>query len=808
MSFTDDAGNAETLTSAATAAVANAQTTTTYVSNIDQGDDSDWSDSVSRAQSFTTGSQSGGYTVASVDIGYDDAEGDKFSAAIWTVDSDNEPDDGDNNNKVADLTAPAGTWSAGDTLTFTAPTGTTLDAGTTYAVVLTMTGNAVRLDSTTSDDEDSGAFSGWSIADTGYFYSSNTWTANPTGKALRIEIKGTTAAKVDDCAGDTTTTCSMSPGSSVTGDVEMIGDFDYFRLSVTSGVTYQIDAEGSPTSMGTLTDPILYLHDITGSSSTVIAQNDDGGTGYNARLTWTADRTGTVYVVVAGTTSNTGTYTLTVSASAPDGVHAGGPDDCYPERCLRSLDMRNFDWGRTVEPSGEIVYPVRPDVRGVWSDGNTFYVIDKEYGEEVITDGWSLTEGRGYGKVVAFELKADLRGFERREESGFKLDRANINATGGFWGNDTTVWVADDAYWAQDGFYPDDDDRAAGWVAKLFAYNRSDGSRAAGEDFTTLTAAGNDHPAGIWSDGTTMWVADSQDGKLYAYRMSDRSRDAGKDFPLWKMPSGLEWAQGGGSVEEGKEWARPRGIWSDGTTMWVAGDKSAGNTHVFAYRMSNKSRDRSKEFPTRLSRGSDRVPAGVWSDGDSTMWIANPRGGLAHAVPLPGGNAPAYPEPEEVDTTGVLVKTLNVGNHPQAVWGDEHALWVIKGPTTRGRSEVPMMSLPTTRPPMSGCPTWASSCTAARTSTPAAVPGPTTRRSGSATPKPPCSLPTTSLAVPSTQTHPPPRRTSRPWTPRATIRRRASGPTATPCGWPTRTTGRSTPTGWTTTSATPTRTSN
>ncbi len=379
----------------------------------------------------------------------------------------------------------------------------------------------------------------------------------------------------------------------------------------------------------------------------------------------------------------------TPSASAPGGVSAGGPDDCYPERCLRSLDMRNFDWGRTVEPSGEIVYPVRPDVRGIWSDGNTYYIIDKEYAEEVITDGWSLTEGKGYGKVVAFELKADLTGFERREESDFALDRANINATGGFWGNDTTVWVADDAYWAQDGFYPDADDRAAGWVAKLFAYNRSDGSRDAGKDFTTLTAAGNDHPAGIWSDGTTMWVADSRDGKLYAYRMSDRSRDAGKDFPLWKMPSDLEWAQGGGSVEEGKEWARPRGIWSDGTTMWVAGDKSAGDTHVFAYKMSDKSRDRSKEFSTRLSRGSDRVPAGVWSDGDSTMWIANPRGGLAHAAPLPGGNAPVYPEPEEVDTTGVLVKTLNVGNHPVAVWGDEHALWVIKSDDDTGPDRGP-----------------------------------------------------------------------------------------------------------------------
>ena len=323
VSFTDDASNAETLTSAATTAVTAAATTTnTYVSNIDQGNDSDWSDTVKRAQTFTTGSQSGGYTVTSVDIGYDDAEGDKFSAAIWTVDSDNEPDDGDNNNKVADLTAPTGTWGAGFTLTFTAPAGTTLDAGTTYAVVLTATGNAVRLDSTTSDDEDSGAFAGWSIADTGYFISSNTWTANPTGKALRIAIKGTTAAKVDDCADDTTTTCSVSPGTPVTGDIEAAGDEDYFSLSVTSGVTYRIDVEGSPTNMGTLGNPYLFLHD---ASDTELAHNDDGGTGSNARLTWTASSTGTFYVFVGGAFSSTGTYTLRVSAGSANNPATGAP---------------------------------------------------------------------------------------------------------------------------------------------------------------------------------------------------------------------------------------------------------------------------------------------------------------------------------------------------------------------------------------------------------------------------------------------------------------------------------------------------
>ena len=55
-------------------------------------------------------------------------------------------------------------------------------------------------------------------------------------------------------------------------------------------------------------------------------------------------------------------------------------------------------------------------------------------------------------------------------------------------------------------------------------------SRDSGSDFTL--AAANGYPTGIWSDGTTMWVADFEDAKLYAYRMSDTSRDSGKEFTL------------------------------------------------------------------------------------------------------------------------------------------------------------------------------------------------------------------------------------------------------------------------------------
>ena len=46
-------------------------------------------------------------------------------------------------------------------------------------------------------------------------------------------------------------------------------------------------------------------------------------------------------------------------------------------------------------------------------------------------------------------------------------------------------------------------------VGKIFAYDMATKQRDSAKDFNTLTAAGNDAPAGIWSDGTTMWVVDA-----------------------------------------------------------------------------------------------------------------------------------------------------------------------------------------------------------------------------------------------------------------------------------------------------------
>ena len=99
------------------------------------------------------------------------------------------------------------------------------------------------------------------------------------------------------------------------------------------------------------------------------------------------------------------------------------------------------------------------------------------------------------------------------------------------------------------------------------------------QGFDTLIAAGNIVPLGIWSDGTTMWVADEGNdepysGKIYAYDLATKARDASKDFDTL--------------IDAGNIY--PIGIWSDGTTMWVAnydGDNEY-NVKIYAYNLATK----------------------------------------------------------------------------------------------------------------------------------------------------------------------------------------------------------------------------
>ena len=117
-----------------------------------------------------------------------------------------------------------------------------------------------------------------------------------------------------------------------------------------------------------------------------------------------------------------------------------------------------------------------------------------------------------------------------------------------------------------------------------------------------LIALANRASRGIWSDGTTMWVADSADDKIYAYDLATGGRDPAQD---------IDTLDAAGNT-------RSRGIWSNGTTMWVA---DGGGDKIYAYDLAAGDRDAAKDIDS-LYAASNNSPMGIWSDG-TTMWTAD-----------------------------------------------------------------------------------------------------------------------------------------------------------------------------------------
>ena len=85
------------------------------------------------------------------------------------------------------------------------------------------------------------------------------------------------------------------------------------------------------------------------------------------------------------------------------------------------------------------------------------------------------------------------------------------------------------------------------WVAdsnydKVYAYDMATKARVPAREFNTLDAAGNWIPRGIWSDGATMWAADSQDAKIYSYLMPQAvSPDRASLVALYNATGGANW---------------------------------------------------------------------------------------------------------------------------------------------------------------------------------------------------------------------------------------------------------------------------
>ena len=125
-----------------------------------------------------------------------------------------------------------------------------------------------------------------------------------------------------DIAASTSTTGTISVGGIVSDTLEVGGDHDWFRVTLTAGQSVTISLFGS--GANPVTDTYLNLRNSAGS---IITYNDDNGGTLNSKIVFTATTTGTYYIDCgawdmssvnpSSTNSITGNYTLSVQPYSP-----------------------------------------------------------------------------------------------------------------------------------------------------------------------------------------------------------------------------------------------------------------------------------------------------------------------------------------------------------------------------------------------------------------------------------------------------------------------------------------------------------
>ena len=289
----------------------------------------------------------------------------------------------------------------------------------------------------------------------------------------------------------------------------------------------------------------------------------------------------------------------------------------------------SWQWSRANSKTGtfsDIAGAASAAYTPVWDDLGKFLKATVSY-EDADGPGKSASAVTGKAVLGRWDIKPHS-------------DNAGVRD---IWSDGETLWVTDFA------------------GSKAYAYvldptgSEGIGDRVAGRDFDFHS--NHDHPGSAWSDGTTMWVADSDDDKLYAYVLEAGStfgnRVSSKEFDLHSDNGG------------------PSGIWSDGATMWVA---DSDEDKLYAYVLepgtgqSRGDRVTGKEFDLHSDNGG---PSGIWSDG-ATVWVADGEDDQLYAYVL----VPESGQSLGDRVTGKEFDLRSDNGSPSGVWSDGKTMLV------------------------------------------------------------------------------------------------------------------------------------
>ena len=249
-----------------------------------------------QAQAFTTGDNSAGYTLTSVLVVFQ-LLGTASTNYVVSIRNDSSGAPG---TLVGALMGPATLTTRS---TFTASgSGLTLSADTTYFFMIdSSAGDENKTQNTTSDNEDTGAQSGWSIAD-GSLYrdraTTGAWTA--FGESKKIEIKGTAIP-------DTTAPAFASAAANGTS---LVITFDEDLAAAASLANGAFPVKKTPSggseatvTLSTTTGPAISGKTVTLTLGTALVSTDG-----SVKVSYTKPTSGTANKLVDAAANETATF--------------------------------------------------------------------------------------------------------------------------------------------------------------------------------------------------------------------------------------------------------------------------------------------------------------------------------------------------------------------------------------------------------------------------------------------------------------------------------------------------------------------
>ena len=210
----------------------------------------------------------------------------------------------------------------------------------------------------------------------------------------------------DDYGATPDSSGSLAIGSSLEGNIESVGDLDWFKVELEADKYYNFELTGT-----TLEDSFLALKEANGN---IISTDDDGGDGFNSRIIISPESSGTFYLEASAyNNERTGTYLIT--ADEADAL----PTGYSPENGFGHVDAkRSFEklLGISLDDAADL--------------GGDLWGLDNIRAPEVWSGSNGFSGATGSGTVIAVVdtgVDLDHPEFQDRITQGFDfVDYDNI----------------------------------------------------------------------------------------------------------------------------------------------------------------------------------------------------------------------------------------------------------------------------------------------------------------------------------------------------------------------------------------------